>query len=329
MSHGFETQNDTMFSVKTRPWHSLGTVIEQAPTISEGIRLAGLDWEVGLKPLFTAIPEGEGVPRIVDEPVPANATYNKKSGEILGVVGPSYTPLQNQQSFDFFQPFLDEGLATLETAGGLFGGKKIWVMAKLKMDNAVIVSRANDEIEKFVLLSNSHDGSTSVRVGFTPIRVVCNNTLSMAHKNGQSSLIKVRHGKGVVHNLEKLRETMNLVNQQFEATAEQYRYLASRDISQEDLKKYVNIVFNLERDESQFNDTRQAGRILPQVQELFETGRGNHLPGVAGTKWAAYNAVTEYLQYYRGNSHEQRFNSVWFNDGARLSRRALETALTL
>lgn len=143
---------EKMMFVGATPWHGEGTMLDENPSISEAITAAGLDWEVGTKPLFTA----EGTE------VNAKATFRKTDNRVLGVVGPRYTPLQNQDAFDWFQPFLDAGECQLHTAGSLSEGEKVWVLAQLNRANSEIVP--GDEVSKFILLSNSHDGSTSIRV---------------------------------------------------------------------------------------------------------------------------------------------------------------------
>ena len=166
---------------------------------------------------------------------------------MLGVVGPRYAPLQNKDAFAWFQPFLDAREAALHTAGSLRDGSRIWVLAKLNRDPAG--DRRGDEVEKFLLLSHGHDGSLAVRAGFTPIRVVCQNTLSMAHGSDASKLIRVKHTKDVLENLANIREVMDLANAEFEATAEQYRLLARKSINQADLRRYVKKVFKVEDDQ--------------------------------------------------------------------------------
>ena len=168
---------ENMFYTGAEPWHGLGEKLEQAPTISEAITASGLDWEVGLKDLFTR--DGEEVP--------ARAPERKSDHRILGDVGPRYVPLQNHEAFDWFQPFIDNGEASLHTGGSLSHGQKVWVLAQLNRDPSEIVP--GDEVQKFILLSNSHDGKTAIRVGYTPIRVVCVNTLAFAHQHKESQLL--------------------------------------------------------------------------------------------------------------------------------------------
>jgi phage/plasmid-like protein (TIGR03299 family) len=321
MSHALEIVNGqaSMMYVGATPWHGLGQKLNENPSIKEAIEAAGLNWKVETQNLFLA----DGTQ------APSKAVVREGKNDILGVVGPGYTPLQNIEAFEFFQDFLDSNQASLHTAGSLRDGKRIWVLAKINKSNMEIVK--GDEIEKYVLLSNSHDGTMSVRAGFTPIRVVCANTLGMAHaKRGGSNLIRLKHTKNLKQNLENVAEIMNLANQQFEATAEQYRALASSDINQSDLEKYVKLVFV----GPGYEKMEQAGKkpardVLPKVVELFENGRGAQLPGVRGTYWAAYNAVNEYLGYAKGNDQQARLDKYWFGDSATTNQKALDLALEL
>ena len=214
---------EQMMFVGATPWHGLGNKVDADIGVEDAIVSAGLDWEVGLKDLQTV----DGVP------VSHRATYRKTDGSILGVVGPRYTPLQNKDAFDWFQPFLDAGECGIHTAGSLHSGQKVWVLAQLNRDNSEIVR--GDEVCKFILLSNSHDGTTAIRVGYTPIRVVCVNTLAMAHNNTNSKLIRIRHTRSSKNNLEQVRDIMDNINAQFDATAEQFRFLASKNFNQADM----------------------------------------------------------------------------------------------
>ena len=193
-------------------------------------------------------------------------------------------------------------------------------------ENSEIVK--DDEIAKFVLLSNGHDGKLAVHLGFTPIRVVCANTEAMARGSKASKLIRVRHHRFVKNNVEKLRDIMNLANQEFETTADNYRFLASRQINSKDLRKYVKIVFNVQEQEDEDISTRTEN-IIKSVENLFLTGKGNDLPGVQGTYWAAYNAMSEHLNYNKGRSNENRMDSLWFGQNGNLNQKALDTALAL
>jgi phage/plasmid-like protein (TIGR03299 family) len=259
----------SMFFVGELPWHGLGQELHGRPTVREALTASRLDWGVELAPLVT----GDA-----HEPAPARAVRRTTDRRLLGVVGPAYHALQNRDAFAFFQPFLDDALAALHTGGGLCDGRKVWLLARIEREPLVIGD--GDEIRKFVLLSNSRDGTTSVRVGFTPIRVVCANTLALANADKAGSrLIRVRHTRRLADNLEALQEVMALADREFTATAEQYRRLRDKGINQNDLARYVRQVFQIES--KQLNG--QQRRILESCFRLFEEGRGADLPGVRGT----------------------------------------------
>ena len=315
-------ENDNMFSVGEAPWHKLGVVLDAPPTIEEAIEAAKLNWEVGTKPLFTA--EGTAAPAL--------ATFRKDTSEILGVVGPSYKVLQNKEAFNFFNPFLQSKEATLETAGSLNNNRRVWVLAKINRPDMVIVPKADDRVSKYVMLSNSHDGTLAVRVGFTNVRVVCNNTLSAAINDNASKLIRIRHSGDITGSLDKIHEIMNLADSQFEATAEQYRALAAKQVSKEDLDKYIKLVFATKKQMELMaggEEVSAGDRVKEKIIQLFEGGRGNDLPGVKGTMWGLYNATNEYLQYFRGENEATRLDSIWFGQAATLNKKAFEVALTM
>jgi len=303
---------ESMFYTGATPWHGLGEKLEDAPTISEAIEASGLDWEVGTKDLVTK----DGVD------VPARATYRKSDGSILGVVGPRYVPLQNKDAFEWFQPFIDAGECSLHTGGSLSNGQKVWALAQLNRDPSEIV--AGDEVQKFILLSNSHDGTTAIRVGYTPIRVVCVNTLAFAHKHNDSQLLRIRHTRSAATNLDNVRDIMDNINMQFEATAEQFRFLASRDFNQNDVKKYVKTLLGCEKTVDDDLKTRTSNTIR-KVMETIE-GPKQDMPGVRGTWWAAYNGFNEYLNYEKGRTTNNRVESLWFGQNGTANQRALALA---
>jgi len=304
---------EKMMFVGATPWHGLGNKVEEGITVSDAMVSAGLDWEVGLKDLVT----------IDGTPVNHRATYRKSDGSILGVVGPRYTPLQNSDAFDWFQPFLDAGECGLHTAGSLHFGQKVWVLAQLNRDNSEIVK--GDEVSKFILLSNSHDGSTAIRVGYTPIRVVCVNTLAFAHSHKESKLLRIRHTRSSKTNLDSVRDIMDNINAEFEATAEQYRFLASKSYNQKDVEAYVKVVLGIEKTPDEDVKTRTRN-IIEDIMERIE-GSEQSMSGVRGTYWAAYNGFNSYLNYVKGRTTDNRLDSLWFGQNANDNVKALKLAM--
>src|SRR5678815_2693601 len=159
-------------------WHGLGTVLPNAPSIEDAIVCAGLDWTVKLAPL-AIVADGR--------PVDHCATVRESDDSILGVVGPGYVPLQNREAFAWFQPMVESGAVTLEAAGSLREGRRIWILGRCADSSADIVP--GDEVRQYLLLAHGHDGSLAIRVGFTSVRVVCANTLRASLESDESALV--------------------------------------------------------------------------------------------------------------------------------------------
>lgn len=311
MSHELEN----MMYVGARPWHGLGKKLEDAPSIKEGIIYAGLDWDVDLQEIYLDTNNANDYINANFSPINTHKVVVRQSDKsVLGVVGNRYRVLQNSEAFDWFEPFVDSGMVTLESAGSLQGGKKIWVLAKI---NGEVSIKGDDTIEKYILLSNSHDGSMSITAGYTPIRVVCNNTLTAATSKG-ANLLKVRHTASAKITLEMVRDTMDVVNQTFEASIEQYQLLAKRLIKTNQMEDLVKIVLN----KKELDSTRSINQFK-KIMWLWENGKGNDVPGIRGTAWAGYNAFTEFFSHYAVSDTDKRVTSLWFGNNASRGKLAL------
>ncbi|MDA3862831.1 MAG: DUF932 domain-containing protein [Deltaproteobacteria bacterium] len=311
MSHQFE---DGFFTIKP-PWHGLGTVLPEAPADSkEAIRAANLDWRVEKQPLLTT--EGVYVPNHY-------AVIRKKEGlrDSLGVVGNRYQPVQNIDAFNFFDQVIADGDATYDAAGSLKGGSIIWILAKL---NGPLRITKDDHVEKYLLLYNSHDGSSAVTMQFTPIRVVCHNTLTMARELVNSAYsLSVRHTATVLYRMQSTAQYLGYVNDQFEHTGDAYRFLAGKKINTDQLEVYLQKLFPDPKGETKRNRNKATRE---KCIELFEVGQGTDVTG--DNYWKAYNSVTEYVDHIRNrNNQEARVRSAWMGQGHRLKSKALETAL--
>lgn len=303
------------------PWHGLGVRMPENERFDliAGRKRAGLDWGVTVEPLFlqnqVEVDQAKAIVRDTDK-------------RVLGVVGPRYTPLQNQDAFDWFQPMFDAKLCALNTAGSLQDGEKVWILAEI-MGKGPIEIVQGDDVARFLMISNSHNGTTSVRVGFTPVRVVCANTLAMAHSSAASKLIRLRHHKDVKLNLDKIRDIIDLANQEFEATAEQYRYLASRRVNQSDLKKFVRLAAGVDESIKDEDVPTRTQNIMVELLNKIANGLGNENHNVAGTWWAAYNGVNEYLNYDKGRTASTRLDNLWFGTGVAENKKLFDAALAL
>lgn len=303
MAHEFETG----LFVGRPAWHGLGNVLQNAPSINDAIIQSGLAWQAQKVPLFL----GSGVR--MDG---AYGIMRDTDGAQLGVVGEDFTPLQNAEAFDFFRPIIDSGEATIEAAGSLRGGKRVWILAAVKGATTEVVP--GDSIKSYVLLAHGHDGTLSIRAGFTTVRVVCQNTLSASL--GGKHLMKLRHTKGATVNLEKAKEAFDFQRGELKVQADKFRGLAAKRCDRKNLIRYVREVLV-----PGTADNDATVRNVPEIVDMFSHGRGAELS--RGTMWGAYNAVTEYLTHEQGRSADARVNNQWFGPGAATTARALEVAV--
>lgn len=310
MSHQFESG---MF-VGQPAWHRLGVVLNNPPTIEEAIYASSLNWQVIEEPMYRLV---EGQPKKVEG---YKALVRDSDSSTLGVVTDYYQPLQNLEAFKFFDFLLHDGDATLETAGSLKSGKRVWVLAKLTQSPQEV--QQGDAIAPYLLLHNAHDGSAAVWIQFCNIRVVCNNTLSMAASSAREGekfgrAIRIRHSSSVNEQLRIAKQVIDVAKRRFTQSIADYKAMAQKPISQEIFEHYISRSLNVERPV----DTR----AYPHILQAFEAGRGNY----GKTLWDAYNAVTEWIDHTRGRSEVSRLESAWFGEGSRIKDRAYEQALAL
>ncbi len=323
MAHNLATSNGKiamMFS-GVAPWHRLGTHLENPATASEAITAAGLDYEVELKQLFTG--DGTFVPH-------RKGVIRSDNGEVLGAVGNTYVPVQNRQAFGFLDAVVADGSLRYHTAGALGKGERIWLLAKLP--SQIRVKNSDDLVDKFLLLSNAHDGSSALRVYFTPIRVVCQNTLNLADNRSTGQGISILH-KGNLHT--KIREAqrvLGLAEEFYDEAEGTIDILASHHPS----STQVNSFFKSVIPDPIGADNARARKVRDRLTCLFETGIGQDMPDIKGTSWAAYNAVTEFVDHHRPTRStdpleraSRRLDSSWFGSGARLKAKAWNLAFDM
>lgn len=345
MAHNL-TASDSMFSVGVTPWHGLGSVLKSAPlTAADALREAGLDWEVRKDPASIIV---NGEPMRIPGGFATVRVMKDGSVEPLAQVGADYKPVQNAAALNLLDTAVADGRASWETAGSLKGGRIVWGLVKLNA--AFDVTGKGDEIMTYGLVSNSHDGSRVADVRFTPIRVVCWNTLSAAvpekgkvgtitDESGRTIGVRARHTTNVLEKLDAGAQRMGFLREQIAATAENFRALAGYKLTSAKLTDYLKAVIP---DNAKAESNTRTENIRKRILELVEGGRGADLPGVRGTLWGAYNAVTEYVDHERAIPAENlasgkltaqqanaRLESVWFGSGAALKLSAMNSALAM
>ena len=207
----------SFFSVQEKAWHGLGQIVTDYPTSAEAIKHAGLDYEVTKSPLYTKasniINPTENLEIGNNEVNVPNyfATIRTDNNTVLGVVGKDYHIVQNREAFSFFDSIVGGTDGILyETAGALGNGERIFITAKLP--DYIRVGNGDDVTEKYIFLTTSHDGSGSITAAFTPVRIVCQNTLNASLRN-MSNVVRIRHTSGAKQRLENAHKVMGLANE--------------------------------------------------------------------------------------------------------------------
>jgi len=305
---------DEMMYVGQTPWHGKGTKLDNPATAAEAIEAAKLGWDVRLEDVFQQTQDG------------FRAVSNKKlvvridTNVVLGVVGERYCPLQNRDAFRFFDAVVGEKSAIYHTAGSLGDGERIWLLAKLPGE---IVVTKDDVTEKYLLLANSHDGTLRVSMLWTPIRVVCQNTLNGALSSAEE-VLQAKHTTLLGNRVGEFASRLGIINQKFDLLGELSQRLIKTPMLTEQWKTYRNKVFNISDGEL----PTRTKNMLDEVSALFDSGRGTDLPGVRGTAWAGVNAIVEYADYVRGRN-TTRDMSTLFGSGATLKQKAWKEAALL
>ena len=339
-----------MMYVGVTPWHGLGTQLNHPPTSAEAIKAAGLDWEVGKFPAYVRYgKEGEFFREVNRKALmPLNRIDSPKC-PVFGVVGNDYGIVQNSDAFEFFDPIIEGKQATYETAGALGEGERVWILAKLT-ESMVIAE--GDEVVKYLLLANSHTGAASVQIKLTPVRVVCNNTLTMALSFGES--IKIPHFPDVKKRLAFASEVISNVLQNYAMLEKHFVEMARRRLSPDDFLKYMDLVMPVPVPGRNPNSwlLSRIERIKSQrkqCREFFEYGNAKDPEEIRGTLWSAYNAVTYLSDYVMSlpedmevsdldgldlnertrPAMEKRLKRLWFGDAATLKVKAYEAAMDM
>lgn len=298
----------SFFTVKEKAWHGLGKVLDECPTSEEAIRHAGLDYDVVKVPNVIEWPIGSG--KYVKTPG-SFSSIREDTGDVLGdKLGSRYTIIQNRDAFAFFDSIVGDGEAIYETAGALGLGQIIFITAKLP---SYISVGNKDDIEKYLLLTMSHDGSGAVQAMFTPTRVVCNNTLNQAIRGVQHK-VRIMHTTNAVDNLKKAHEVLGITNMLSDELGKIYNRMATVRISDKNLKKYIETVFLSPKElrELAVGDAEMSSRRRNQLDDVFEyalTGPGQNLITAKGTVFGAYNAITGYFSNVFYDSDEVKDRS--------------------
>lgn len=272
---------ETMFYTRTAPWHGLGTRVLEAPTSSAALSLAGLDWKVVQKPVFTA--DGLFISGF-------KANVRDRDSQVLGVVSDRYKVVQNEDAFAFTDELLGEGV-TYETAGSLQNGRRTWILAKLPQRYII----RGDEIDPYLVFMNSHDGTGAIKAAMTPVRVVCQNTLNLALSTARWSWSTIHtgdiHGK-----LQDARNTLLYADRYMAALGKTIEELSLQKLSDRQVLEYIDALFPLPEDASEVRK-KNLGKLKEDLKlRYFEAPDLQH---VGKNAYRFVNAVSDFATHAR------------------------------
>ncbi|WP_423147035.1 DUF932 domain-containing protein [Rubrolithibacter danxiaensis] len=303
-----QTGKHSFFSVKENAWHGLGQIVSDYPTSAEAIEYAGLDYEVVKSPLFTkgndlqisetGIESTESALNVPDY----YATVRTDNNSVLGVVGKDYEIVQNRDAFSFFDSIVSGSGILYETAGALGKGERIFITAKLP--DYIRVGK-DDLIEKYLFLTTSHDGSGSIIAAFTPVRIVCANTLHAALNNRANS-VKIRHTTRAKERLEQAHKVMGISNSISGNLESIFNEWAKIHITDKEVKKLIQLALvpskEVLQNLKQGKEDELSTCFKNMCSDAFEYAMSNPsqlLETTEGTLFGAYNSVTGYFQNVR------------------------------
>lgn len=293
------------------PWHGLGTKVDSNISVDGMLEKAGLNWNVKKVPLFMDCPDGT---RHMHSKM---ALVREKDGfmDELSTVSQNWNPVQNQEAFELFEPFVRAGSLEMHTAGSLKGGRIVWGLAKMK-DSFVL---HNDDVtDNFLLLVNPHTFGARVHVRSTPIRVVCNNTLSLSINQVAKAEAYQTHKKPF--DLEEMVEAMNMCTEEFKSYRDAANFISSIQYTDKKVKEYFDKVFPT------FSKTEtKSSKLAQKCFEVLETQPGSEYG--RHTWWQAFNAVTFISDHKANVDVDRRITSTWFGQNSKRKQKALDLAV--
>jgi phage/plasmid-like protein (TIGR03299 family) len=270
---------ETMFSTRTKPWHGLGTIVAEAPDSKAALSYAGLDWNVLQREVFTE--EGLRIPGYY-------ANVRDSDFSTLGIVSERYKVVQNQEAFAFTDQLLGEGV-TYETAGALQNGRIVWILAK--MPEKYII--AGDEITPYLVVMNSHNGSTGLHAALTPIRVVCQNTLNLALSTAKRSWT-TRHTENIFGRINEAEKTLFMAESYMTELGKEIDHLNQIKLTDSKVIRMMESFYpaSPELGETQRNNNQ---KLLDDIkQRYFEAP---DLAGVGKNGYRFINAVSDFVTH--------------------------------
>lgn len=296
------------------PWHGLGTQVPADLTPDQMLEAAGLNWTVRKIKAYAFDEENNDAMYDISH----SALIRSSDGKMLDVVSDDWNPVQNQEAFDFFDEYVRAGDMEMHTAGSLKGGQIVWGLAKIK-DSFELFK--GDQIDNYLLFSNFHKYGYSTDVRMTPIRVVCNNTLTLSLSSNVERMAKISHRK--VFDASIVKETLGIATDKLVKYKEMAAFLGSKKAKNEDIVEYFKRIFPSSSDK----ETKELSKNASIALDILHTQPGANF--AEGSWWQPYNSVTFMTDHVLGRSADTRLTSAWYGQNRTLKTKALETAIEM
>jgi phage/plasmid-like protein (TIGR03299 family) len=310
MAHALEIRDgkaDFVYAGEV-PWHGLGTQIPDNLAPEEVLRKANLDWEVESTPLYANI-NGSYIE------TKQKALIRSSDDKILTYISDDWKPVQNREAFAFFDEYVKTGHMRMETAGSLKEGQMVFALAKINDGFKVF---GEDRIEGYLLFSNPHQYGKSIDVRFTPIRVVCNNTLTMAINSKAQYAAKVNHRS--IFNPDAVKEVLGISHEKLLKYKEQAEFLGKKRYTKETLTEYFKTIFPAAA-------SKEISTPAEQALEIIHAQPGAEF--AEGSFWQAFNCITYMADWTLGRGVDTRIHSAWYGKNRQRKEQALELALEM
>lgn len=303
---------ETMAYAGEVPWHGLGVRVPADLHPTQMLQKAGLDWTVRKVPAYADV-AGQRVA------VGRSALVRDSDDSILDVVSDDWNVLQNAEAFEFFHDFVANGDMEMHTAGSLRDGQLVWALAKV---NDGFELFKGDQVDSYLLFSNPHKYGWSIDVRFTPIRVVCNNTLTLSLNTSSKNFVKVSHRRQFDGDM--VKETLGIAKEKLATYREMAQFLGGKRYTAPKLVEYFKKVFPVTGGPEK---KKEMSISASKALDVVHTQPGAQF--AEGSWWSAFNAVTYMVDHKLGRSQDNRLTSAWFGQGKKVKADALELAVQM
>lgn len=316
MAHELELVNGVaqMAYAGQTPWHGLGKQVPSDLTPEQMLQAAGLDWKVYTAPVYAEV-----AGKRID--LPKQVLVRDRDHKVLDVISDDWIPMQNSDAFEFFDEFIAAGDMEMETAGSLKDGNIVWALARIK--NSFELFGGKDVVNGYLHFTNPHQYGRSIDVRFTPIRVVCNNTLTLSLNTKTENFVKVSHRREFL--VDEVKQALGIASDKLAKYKEMAQFLSTKRFTGEKIEEYFARVFPVAT--SKADSRKEISKAHRIVRECVDTQPGAELG--EGTWWQAFNAVTYYTDHLAGRSQDTRLQSAWYGSNKNLKAKALELAVEM